>query len=89
MVIVRTSHTSALGVVPGAPVRRPGWARARECGPFFHQKDREGLQPPALAASNDCEEQLRSIVLRSHGNKDGKEIKRPQPPNKRAKVPTL
>jgi hypothetical protein len=90
MVIVRTSRSSALGVVPeGAPVRRPGWARARERGPFFHQKDREGLQKPALAAGNDCEEQLRSIVLRSHGSKDGKEIKSPPPPNKRAKVPTL
>jgi hypothetical protein len=97
MVIVRTGRSSAPVFVPeGTRVRRPGWARARERGPFFHQKDREGLPSPALAAAgNDCEEQeqLRSIVLRSHGSKDGKESKAPRspkrPPKRSAKVSTL
>jgi hypothetical protein len=87
MVIVRTGCSSTLAMMPeGTPVRRPGWARARERGPFFHQKDREGLhQPPpaALAGNDSCDEQLRSIVLRSHGNKP------PQPHKRPAKLPTL
>lgn len=96
MVIVRTVRFSTPDVVPeDTRVRRPGWARARERGPFFHQKDREGLQQPPALAGNDCEEQeqLRSIVLRSHGSKDGKEIKPPRlhkrPPKRAAKVSTL
>lgn len=89
MVIVRTGRSSAPDVLPkGARVPHPGWARARERGPFFHQKDREGPQP-TLAAAGNCEEQLRSIVLRSHGNKEGKEIKPPKSPSRSAKVSTL
>jgi hypothetical protein len=96
MVIVRTGRSCAPVFVPeGIRVRRPGWARARERGPFFHQKDREGPLPPPPAAlaptagNVDCEEQLRSIVLRSHGSKDGKEIKPPRSPKRAAKVSTL
>ena len=92
MVIVRTGRFSTPVFVPeGTRVRRPGWARARERGPFFHQKDREGPQPPTFAAAGNCEEQeqLRSIVLRSHGSKDGKEIRPPRSPKRSAKVVCL
>jgi hypothetical protein len=91
MVIVRTGFSSTLGVVPEEGARvRPAWVAARERRPFFHHKDREGPQQPALAG-NDCE-QLRSIVLVSHRKKDGEEseqqdgkkIKPPRPSNRPA-----
>jgi hypothetical protein len=98
--IVRTSGGSSafVGMPEGARRMRPAWAAARERGPFFHQKDREGLQQPDALHAGTNVEQLRSIVLLSHqhggGNKDhGKEIKpqngkkktkSPRPPNQRA-----
>jgi hypothetical protein len=96
MVIVRTGGGSSAFMTPdGARRTRPAWASARERGPFFHQKDREGLQQPALHSGTNGE-QIRPIVLLSHngGVKDGKEIKpqhgkktKPQNGKKKSKPP--
>jgi hypothetical protein len=81
VMFVHSAGCSSAPVVPGGPRVRPAWVAARERRPFFHQKDREGLHEPRLAG-NDCE-QLRSIVLLSHGKKDGKKVKPRRPPNRR------